>query len=89
MYILDKRIHDYCVLGDLDIGDFFIDNGYLYMKTSYCGIGESAEAHLPYYEPVICIQNGQILWEINTTPIKERVSVTIELHEADYKVTIE
>lgn len=89
MYIIDKRTHDYCTLSDLNIGDFFIDNGYLYMKISYEGIKESAETHSLYYEPIICIQDGKIIWEANTTPIKERVSVTIELHEADYKVTIE
>lgn len=89
MYIIDKRTHDYCVLGDLNIGDFFIDNGYLYMKIGSKGIRESADTYSLDYEPIICVQNGEILWEINTTPIRERISVTIELHEADYKVTIE
>lgn len=89
MYIIDKRIHDYCVLGDLNVGDFFIDNGFLYMKISREIIGETSPTYTSIHEPIICIQNGKISWEINTTPIKERISVTIELHEADYKVTIE
>ena len=89
MYIIDKRTHDYCTLGDLHVGDFFIDNGYLYMKMSSMGIEETASTYSQYYEPIILIQSGKISFELNTTPIRERVSVTIELHEADYKVTIE
>lgn len=89
MYIIDKRTHDYCVLGDLNIGDFFLDNGYLYMKVDAGELEKMAEIYPKYYEAIMCIQNGKILWESNTTPIKERVSVGIELHEAEYTVTLE